>query len=145
MLVRESQIVPSSQAGLPEERHPRTGVGLTRDGAALLVTIDGRRATAVGMTLREFAGFMQSLDAIWAVNLDGGASTTMVVRGKVRNAPSDPYGERRVPNAVVLLSFGRPGIVHLVSQLREWDSRISPAGGGPGGRAGHFDGFRGEV
>jgi hypothetical protein len=144
MLVRESQIVSSPQAGLPQERHPRTGVGLTLDGSALFVTVDGRRATAAGMTLREFAILMRALGAVWAVNLDGGASTTMVVRGKVRNSPSDPYGERLVPNAVVLLSSGRPGIVHLVSQLREWDKRITPAGRGPGRSAGRFDGFRGE-
>jgi Phosphodiester glycosidase len=127
MLVREGRIVPSSHGGPLEERHPRTGVGLTQDGSALFVTVDGRRATAVGMTLREFAIFMRSLGAVWAVNLDGGASSTMVVRGKVANSPSDPYGERSVPYAVVLLTSGRLGMFHLLAQLREFDDRIAPA------------------
>ncbi len=76
------------------------------------------------MTLREFAALMLRLGAVWAVNLDGGASTTMVVREKVVNSPSDPNGERRVPTAVVLLSSGPPGISHLVSQLHRLDHRI---------------------
>jgi len=123
MLVRESRIVPSPHGG---ERHPRTGVGLTRDGSALFVTVDGRRGNAVGMTLREFAVFMQTLGAEWAVNLDGGASSTMVHRGKVTNSPSNPYGERSVLYAVVLLKSGRPGMFQLWAQLRELDDRIVP-------------------
>ncbi|MGH2827167.1 MAG: phosphodiester glycosidase family protein [Actinomycetota bacterium] len=79
------------------------------------------------MTLREFAVFMRSLGAVWALNLDGGASSTMVVRGKVKNSPSDPYGERSVPYAVVLLRSGRPGMLNLLAQLREFDERIVPA------------------
>jgi len=127
MLVRESRVVPSAHEGPEQERHPRTGVGLTQNGSALFVTVDGRRATAVGMTIREFAVFMRSMGAVWAVNLDGGASSTMVVRGKVKNSPSDPYGERSVPYSVVLVASGRPGMFHLLAQLRELDDRIAPA------------------
>ena len=123
MLVREGRIVPSPHGG---ERHPRTGVGLTQDGSALFVTVDGRRANAVGMTAHEFAVFMRTLGAVWAVNLDGGASSTMAVRGKVTNSPSDPYGERSVLYAVVLLTSGRPGMFQLWAQLRELDDRIVP-------------------
>jgi hypothetical protein len=129
MLVRESRIVPSSDDGPWQERHPRTGIGLTRDGSALFVTVDGRRTTAVGMTLREFAVFMRALGAVWAVNLDGGASTTMVAGGKVTNSPSDRFGERLVGYAVVLLTFGRPGMSHLVGQLQELEYRVHPAAG----------------
>jgi hypothetical protein len=77
------------------------------------------------MTLRGFAVFMRTLGAVWAVNLDGGSSTTMVIRGKVANSPSDLFGERLVPNAVVL-SVGRPGISHLLTQFHELDHRIVP-------------------
>jgi hypothetical protein len=145
MLVREGRVVASSRAGVPQERHPRTGVGIARDGSALFVTVDGRRASALGMTLREFAVLMRTLGAVWAVNLDGGASTTMVVRRKIMNSPSDPHGERRVPNAVVLLPVGRPGILSLVAQLREWDSRIPPVGWDPRPLLGQVDRFRGQT
>jgi exopolysaccharide biosynthesis protein len=43
---------------------------------------------------------MRSLGAREAVNLDGGGSTTMAVRGEVVNRPSDPGGERPVSNGV---------------------------------------------
>ena len=78
------------------------------------------------MTPREFAVFMRSLGATWAVNLDGGASTTMVVRGDVMNSPSDPNGERSVSHAVVLLADGRPGMFHLGAQLHELDGLVDP-------------------
>ncbi len=38
-----------------------------------------------------------------ALNLDGGGSSTMTVRGEVVNRPSDRGGERRVSNGVVVL------------------------------------------
>jgi len=126
MLVEDGRIMPSTRRGFPE-RHPRTGVGLTSDGSALFVTADGRRGTAVGMTLREFARLMRSLGAVWAVNLDGGASTTMVIRGAVRNSPSDPHGERVVLTAVVLIPSSRPRsrqVLELARQLRRLDHRI---------------------
>jgi exopolysaccharide biosynthesis protein len=136
MLVRESRIVPSSHDGPSPERHPRTGIGLTRDGSTLFVTVDGRRTTAVGMTIREFAIFMRALGAVWAVNLDGGASTTMVAGGKLANSPSDRLGERLVGYAVVLLTFGRPGMSHLVGQLKELEDRVDPVAGVQGIRGG---------
>ncbi|MGH2746845.1 MAG: phosphodiester glycosidase family protein [Actinomycetota bacterium] len=84
-------------------RNPRTGIGTTRDGRVLLVTVDGRqRRYSVGMSLRAFARFFKSQGARWALNLDGGGSTTMVVRGKVRNRPSDGR-ERPVSSALLVL------------------------------------------
>lgn len=107
-------------------RDPRTGFGLTEEGSALLVTVDGRRADATGMSLREFAVFLRSLGAAWAVNLDGGASTTMVVGRSVANRPADQGEERPVSTALVLLASARPGVSSLVERLREVDDRIVP-------------------
>jgi hypothetical protein len=82
-------------------RQPRTLAGVRPDGALLLVTVDGRRpGWSVGMTLFEAARLMRSLGARDALNLDGGGSTTMVVRGEVVNRPSDPGGERPVSDAL---------------------------------------------
>jgi Phosphodiester glycosidase len=82
-------------------RQPRTLAGVTEEGRLLLVTIDGRRpGWSVGMTLPEAARLMRSLGAVDALNLDGGGSTTMVVRGEVVNRPSDGRGERRVSDAL---------------------------------------------
>jgi hypothetical protein len=56
------------------------------------------------MTLYELADFMLSIDAWQAVNLDGGGSTTMVMRDQVLNSPSDATGERPVGNAVFVIA-----------------------------------------
>jgi hypothetical protein len=71
-------------------RQPRTLAGVRSDGTLLLVTVDGRRpGWSVGMTLPEAARLMRSLGARDALNLDGGGSSTMTVRGEVVNRPSD--------------------------------------------------------
>jgi hypothetical protein len=105
-------------------RDPRTGFGLREDGSALLVTVDGRQADAAGMGLREFAVLLRELGAVWAVNLDGGASTSMVVGGVLVNRPADPSGERLVATALVLLPAAVPAVTSVVRQLRRMDPRI---------------------
>jgi hypothetical protein len=95
-------------------RHPRTMVGIAAAGRRLLlVTVDGRQpGYSVGMTLRESAHLMRDLGATQALNLDGGGSTTMVVRRSWENAvrytlankPSDKEGERPVANALAVIS-----------------------------------------
>ena len=71
-------------------RHPRTVVGWTPDGDVLLVTVDGRQpGYSQGMSLAEVADLMIGLGVTEAINLDGGGSTTFVVRGDVVNKPSD--------------------------------------------------------
>jgi Phosphodiester glycosidase len=85
-------------------RHPRTMAGVRRDGSLLLVTVDGRRpGWSAGVTLQEGAHVMRSLGARDALNLDGGGSTAMAVRGRRVNLPSDPGGERPVSDALLVL------------------------------------------
>lgn len=84
-------------------RNPRTGVGVTKSGKVLLVVVDGRRKKAKGMTLARFARLFRALGARWALNLDGGGSSTLVIRGDVKNRPSDGR-ERGVSSALVLLA-----------------------------------------
>ena len=85
-------------------RHPRTGVGFSRDSSTLyLVTVDGRSESSSGMTLGEFASLMQALGIAQGLNLDGGGSTTVVLHGLVANSPSDSTGERRVGNALLVI------------------------------------------
>jgi len=90
--------------GFADARHPRTAAGLRPDGHILLVTVDGRRPErSVGMTIAELAALLAELGAVEAINMDGGGSTTMVVRDKVVNGPSDPAGERAVGDALLVL------------------------------------------
>jgi len=97
-------------SGFADARHPRTAVGVRADGRLLLVTVDGRQPeTSVGMSIGELAALLRELGAVEAINMDGGGSTTMVVKGRVVNSPSDLTGERPVGDA--LLVFPRPGTV----------------------------------
>ena len=84
------------------DRNPRTGIGITPDRKILMVTVDGRSRSSVGMTLRGFAQLFQYLGASSAMNMDGGGSTTMVVRGRIVNVPSGGY-ERPVGSALLVL------------------------------------------
>ncbi|MEP0766333.1 MAG: phosphodiester glycosidase family protein [Fimbriimonadia bacterium] len=84
-------------------RHPRTAIGHTAGGDLLLVVVEGRSATNSGMTLDELADLMLSLGAHNALNLDGGGSTQMMVRGLTVSAPSDG-AERPTANAIVVLA-----------------------------------------
>lgn len=87
-----------------EARHPRTAVGVSRDGATLLlVVVDGRSSASVGATLVELAVLMRRLGAWQALNFDGGGSTTMVIDGAIVNTPSDATGEREVGNALLVV------------------------------------------
>jgi 3',5'-cyclic AMP phosphodiesterase CpdA/exopolysaccharide biosynthesis protein len=90
--------------------HPRTAVGISEDGSEVfLVVVDGRQAHARGMSLTELGEFMHGLGAHEALNVDGGGSSTMVVREPatvdhgVVNSPSDGE-ERLVANGLAVFA-----------------------------------------
>jgi hypothetical protein len=91
------------RAGFDTERHPRTMIGTTRGSTVWLVTVDGRNPSlSLGMTFAELTGLALKLNFVHALNLDGGGSTTMVVKGRVVNHPSDATGPRRVSDALIV-------------------------------------------
>ena len=59
------------------------------------------------MNLVEFARLFKQLGARSAINLDGGGSTTMFLKGKVMNRPSDGP-ERLVSSALLVLPRSDP-------------------------------------
>lgn len=95
------------------DEHPRTGIGFTQDRQTmLLVVVDGRQpGHSVGASLDRLAEIMIGLGAHEALNLDGGGSSTMVVRGEVVNRPSDPEGERATTSSFVVISTAPQGPV----------------------------------
>jgi hypothetical protein len=93
------------RGGFTSERHPRTMIGMARDGRIWLVTVDGRNPLlSLGMTFAELQRLARRLGLRDALNLDGGGSTTMVIHDRVVNHPSDPTGPRRVSDAILVFT-----------------------------------------
>ena len=103
VLVKDGRVMVDSCSGYVCGRHPRTGVGYMPNGDVLFVTVDGRQRNSVGMEIQDFARLFRYLGAQGALNLDGGGSTTMVLKGNVVNNPSDPSGERPVVSSLLVL------------------------------------------
>ena len=102
--VRVGDLGVADRPAFAASRHPRTAVGYDPFTRRLwLVVVDGRQAPwSVGMTLPELTTLLEVLGARDAINLDGGGSSVLVVRGDPVNRPSDETGERPVVNALAL-------------------------------------------
>ena len=86
-----------------EGRHPRTLIGQDRAGRIWLIAVDGRGPDySIGMSFDDLQRLCDRLGLTDALNLDGGGSTTMVVRGQIVNRPSDPIGARPVSDALIV-------------------------------------------
>jgi hypothetical protein len=86
-------------------RHPRTMIGRDAKGFIWLAAVDGRQPDhSIGMTFADLERLCARLELRDALNLDGGGSTTMVVRGRTVNRPSDPGGDRSVSDAIVVMA-----------------------------------------
>ena len=109
------QISMDEQSLQARTRHPRSAVAVSKDRTkAFLVTVDGRQSGySQGMTLREFSEYLVSIGAYQAINLDGGGSTTSVLRVPgneahlIANRPSDG-SLRGVSTSLLALTSG-PG------------------------------------
>lgn len=90
------------QADILNYRAPRTALGITENQRLIMLTVDGRQQeTSIGMTLEELAVFMQELGVKDAMNLDGGGSARMVVRGFTMSRPSE---KRLISNGIIVES-----------------------------------------
>jgi exopolysaccharide biosynthesis protein len=82
----------------------RTMVGWNERGDLLLVSVDGRQSGRTGLSVIDAANLMRTLGAVEALNLDGGGSTTFVLKGHLVNRPSTSgHRERAVAVAVAIL------------------------------------------
>jgi Phosphodiester glycosidase len=105
MLIMGGKLIPNLNDSI---LHPRTGIGLNQNGRWLyLVVIDGRQPFySMGATYKQLADLLLGLGAEYAMALDGGGSSTMVIQGEngepeILNSPIDSYipgRERPVAN-----------------------------------------------
>ena len=85
-------------------RAPRSAVGVTQYGDYILAIVDGRQAHSKGCTLQEWASILlNDFGAVNAINLDGGGSTELVIKGDIVNSPSDGK-ERPVGDALLIVA-----------------------------------------
>lgn len=88
------------QSDILDNRSPRTALGLTADQHLIMLTVDGRQQeTSIGMSLEELALILKDLGAEDAMNLDGGGSARMVIRGFTMNNPSE---KRYISNGILI-------------------------------------------
>ena len=102
--MRIGDLEVSRRPSFADARHPRTAVGHDpATGWLYLVVVDGRQGEySAGMSLPELTDLMEALGITEALNLDGGGSSVMVIRGQVVSRPSDAEGERPVANALAV-------------------------------------------
>lgn len=87
-------------------KQPRTGVGFN-DAFLYLAVVDGRASGySIGMTVQELAQLLIEQGCTQAMELDGGGSSTMFVRDRVVNRPSDGL-ERAIASALLLTTTGK--------------------------------------
>jgi len=111
VLISKNHLVNLEKNAFNDNRHPRSAIAISTNNKLLLITADGRNAQAQGMNLHELAFFLKVYGAKDALNLDGGGSTTLYVKGQgtsgVVNYPSDNklfdhQGERKVANILLV-------------------------------------------
>lgn len=105
MVVQDGKVVKNLAAFEPS---PRTAIGLNRNGRWLTwMVVDGRQTGySEGVTLPELAELLISYGVFTGINMDGGGSSAMAIRGfdgeaRIVNSPIDmnkPGQERRVGN-----------------------------------------------
>jgi exopolysaccharide biosynthesis protein len=95
--------------GFINTKHPRSAVCITKDHKILFVTFDGRNpGKAGGVNIPELSHFLKIIGAEYALNLDGGGSTTLwTFSNGILNIPCDNKrnvieGERKVANILFL-------------------------------------------
>jgi exopolysaccharide biosynthesis protein len=113
MLVNNGVVSLNMSSSNPRsrERAPRTAIATDKTQTKVyMITVDGRLpGYSQGMTLPEFANYLDSLGVYKALNLDGGGSTAMAVRKhgdemvSLMNRPSDG-NERAVSSTLQVLS-----------------------------------------
>ena len=88
---------------LTSVRHPRSAVGLSASGEWVFIVVDGRNGIhASGSTINELTDILRAHGIMYALNLDGGGSTEIIINGKIYNSPSDGR-ERKISYALGVL------------------------------------------
>lgn len=124
LLVKDGQVnisMPNNES-FATTRSDRTAIAVDATGKKVfMVTVDGRQSGySNGATLKDLASYLISKGAKYAINLDGGGSTTMVARTPGMEAPAlvnRPSGgsERRVSATLQVVNTAPAGTLKAFS------------------------------
>ncbi len=78
--------------------NPRTVIGQAEDGTVMILLIEGRMFTSIGLTYPQLVDYCYDLGMVNAGNMDGGASSVMYYQGEQNTIVSTLYGARAIPN-----------------------------------------------
>ena len=110
-LMTNGNVLPQTSTAL----EPRTAIGVTDNNVVYILVADGRNFWySNGMRYAEMGAVMKALGAKDGINLDGGGSSTFIIRSKagfeenrfaIRNWPYDNGGvERAVANGLLVVT-----------------------------------------
>ena len=110
-VMTNGNVLPQTSTAL----EPRTAIGVTDNNVVYILVADGRNFWySNGMRYAEMGAVMKALGAKDAINLDGGGSSTFIIRSKagfeenrfaIRNWPYDNGGvERAVANGLLVVT-----------------------------------------
>lgn len=121
-------LLPATESSI-NDRAPRTVIGKKADGTIVMMVIDGRQGNKdmYGADARELAAIMSAYGCVEAYNLDGGGSSTMVIREGdtfvTKNSPSD--GRERSDSNCILVVVKDPIIEYSVSEISQNDITLN--------------------
>ena len=93
---------PAAIKGESSGLNPRTAIGQRKDGAVLMLVIDGRQASSLGATYSDLISIMLEYGAVNAINMDGGSSSLMYYKGGYLNSGVVLTGSRKMPTAFIV-------------------------------------------
>ncbi|NGX56827.1 MAG: hypothetical protein K1060chlam5_01073 [Candidatus Anoxychlamydiales bacterium] len=91
-------------------KHSRTAIGVLPNGRMIFIVVD-KTSIYDGMTMYELLDLLCSFNCMYALNLDGGGSSTMVFENEIKNSPHGDEDEdksknitRRISDAIIINS-----------------------------------------
>lgn len=100
----EAELFDAASGVGPTANHPRSAVAYHPSGHVVFFVCEGRNKTpsTPGLTMKDMADLFLDLGCTDAINLDGGGSSCMLIRGQETITPSDNGVQRTVTNAIAL-------------------------------------------
>ncbi len=82
--------------------NPRSAIGQRKDGAMLLLVINGRQPNSLGASYDDLIAVMLKYGAVNAANLDGGSSSYMVWENEIITTCASLYGPRKMATSILV-------------------------------------------